>query len=282
MNWLCMELISLICIAAAQLGDFSAKINWISSLRYVAIPIIIFCMVQSYKENKDKKRYLLKLYLITLTTSLIFNIVSCINYYSTGMFFDIGENIIGAIFQGMLLLYIIDMCVTRADRYKLKLILYIVYQIIIHIIFVGFFNPGGMLSYNWFMGPLSNIFINNFGILYLPLFVIFYYKKKYKISSTIYLLVIFLINGLNLFNRLGMGLHHHAPFVGRIYDAIMQYILQIGVYIKNNMFSFKSVAIMLPALILCLYNGKKQKSLGAGFFMTYTAIVSIFYIVSYY
>jgi hypothetical protein len=265
----------------AYFGAFFTGLSWMSAFAYIAIPIIIFCIVERFKETEDKKRYVLKMYAAALAASVIFNIVSCVCFFFTSEFIDIEENIFGAMFQGILLIYIIDMCINKADKYKLKLLIYVICQAALQIVFWVLANSSPMLSINWFMGPLSTVFINSFGILYLPLFVLFYYKKNYKIGSAVYLFIIFIIHVLNIFNRLQTVLNYHAAYLGRIYDIFMHRIIY-RIPARSDVFSFKSLAIILPVLVLCLYNGKRKKFFAGALYATYVVATILLNALGYY
>lgn len=156
----------------------------------VAYPLFLFCMVWGYHYTKNRKIYLLRLYLGSLFMT---GFSYAIGYYLPTEGFGYGNHniFINMLWVGVLISTIETF---QKDRKKGSImlggifatqILYIYTGRILHIIFP--FLPG--LSGDTITGIVPNIFLNEYGFMFIVLGVLMYFlKEKKDLFSVMYII----------------------------------------------------------------------------------------------
>ncbi len=147
----------------------------------VAYPLFLFCMVWGYHYTKNRKTYLLRLYLCSLFMT---GFAYVIDYYFPTNGFGYGNhNIFLNMFWVGLLISTIE--IFQKDRTKGGImlgaifavqILYSYAEIILHTVFP--FMPG--LSGDTISGIIPNIFLNEYGFEFIALGILMYFLKEKK------------------------------------------------------------------------------------------------------
>lgn len=147
----------------------------------LAFPLFLFCMVWGYHYTRNRKRYLLRLYLLSVFMTVF---IYAIDYYmpTDGMGYG-NHNIFLTLFIVGVLISTIE--TFQKDRRKGFLmlgaifavqVLYIYGEKILHILFP--FLPG--LSGDTITGVIPNLYLNEYGFEFVALGVLMYFLKEKK------------------------------------------------------------------------------------------------------
>lgn len=106
------------------------------------------------------------------------------------------------------------------------------------------------------LGPLSSIFTNEGGILWIALFLVFYYSgEKLKQNYIIYCISVFIIREFSIFARIGLRLKAwNLDILSAIYQFVFGSIMQ--------------------------YNGKYGKNIKKLFYVYYPLHIAVLYFIS--
>lgn len=225
----------------------SETLRWVGR---ISIPIFMYCIVIGYNHTSNKKKYLVRLYLASITMALI-NLL--INYfYNTATDLPLENNFFATLFMTAVIVHVL-----YTKKVKLYLFFF-AWQIISFslCIFLVIITPN--VSYRFYGAILGNMIFIEGGVFILLLGVIFYLfqsKKSLVISYSIYCLFIYMI-----YHKFGGT---PAPF--------SYFFLPFAKYQWM-------MIIALPFLLL--YNGKKGMGIKHLFYFYYPIHILIFYFLS--
>ncbi len=116
MSSFALKILALVLMLIDHIAEFIPGMpiifHWLGRL---AAPLFLFCCVWSYDYTSNKKKYLLRIYIAGICMS----VVQCI--------FSIDNNFFRTILQVLLIIWLID-SYRKKDKFKQKLIIYIIWQ----------------------------------------------------------------------------------------------------------------------------------------------------------
>jgi len=170
MNSYRLKMIALICMVFDHIGEFIVNapifFRWIGRL---SAPIFFFCSAYSFDYTKNKKKYLIRLYL----SSVFMSIIDCL--------LDIDNNIFRTIFSMCLILYLIYIYREKREKFKWYLSIYLFWQafsIFLLYFFHSFFTLSEEISFYFLPALFGNIFYLEGGMLFVFLGILFYLFKE--------------------------------------------------------------------------------------------------------
>lgn len=258
---------------------------WFRWLGRISAPIFIFCITQAVRYTTNRKRYLTRLFLFSLMTTFIFYIAVLGVFCMTGKMHEteMGLNVTGLLFQGALLISIIEMVRNREEGWKGKLAIYCVYQLIMMFLAKCIIAWDGNWGYElWITGPLSSITFSS--VLWIVLFLVFYYSdRKVLRNYVLYCIVFFAVKEYTLLARIGVRLRYYQlNWLSRIYEFIGGEILNLNVYkIETvNLLQDCQWMMIFAVIPLFFYNKKYGKGFRKFFYIIYPVHILILYFIN--
>ena len=96
-------------------------VMWMGYLGRLSAPIFVFCVTEAMRNTSSQKKYLVKLFGFSLVTTFLFYITMLVNFCLTGQMSRIPLNVTGLLFQGALLIYIIEAVRQKKDKWQLSM-----------------------------------------------------------------------------------------------------------------------------------------------------------------
>ncbi|MBE5983238.1 MAG: hypothetical protein E7248_08060 [Paenibacillaceae bacterium] len=249
---------------------------WFRYIGRMSAPIFVFCMVTGFSHTRNKKVYVLRMYLFGFGMGILDYIINC---FSNGDYID--NNIFVTLFSIAVIIQLYEWIREKHSKAKTYLLLYIIWQLIGVIVcyYVDIYTDNIIYLFEGFMG---NMFFNEGGFIFVSLGVLLYFIKDNKKYITIYYpLFCFLYSFITM-----------AGIAPRILTRLNYYHYDTLFYISSFIFpilGFPVIGIdrysiqwmMIGALpFILLYNGKKGKSMKYFFYIFYPAHILLFFILS--
>lgn len=272
-----IKILALICMVIDHIGLFFPDTPiWYRYIGRISAPLFIFCMVIGFSYTRNRKVYLLRMYLFGLGMSVLDYIL---NYFSKGDL--VTNNIFVTLFSIAIIIQLIEYIREKHRKWIIYLLCYCVWQIVSLLICYHIDMHYDKLVY-LFMGLLGNLFYNEGGFIFVFLGVLLYFIKDNKKFITIYY-------SLFCFSYAFITM---AGIVPRIMSKLDYYDYNIFYNIFGFIFpllGFNIIGInknsiqwmMIGALpFMLLYNGEKGKSIKYLFYIFYPAHILILFILS--
>ena len=249
-----LKVLGIILMTFDHLGAFLAVSTpvWFGWLGRPVATIFLFASAQGYYYTRNKKKYLLRL----LVGFWIMNLGNFIlSKYLPVEGVELYANIFGAIFWGVLAMYLYDLFKNsiKDKKYILSfgVIVFVVASFILSFNIINLMNTNlllGSLIFNIIPTPL---FVEG-GVLYILMALLFYIlkdKKIYQILVIVGFSILFLVSGISSGNIITMN------------------------------YQWMAIFSIIP---IWLYNGKKGKSMKSFFYGYYIIHIFVIYLVSYF
>lgn len=134
------------------------------------------------------------------------------------------------------------------------------------------------------LGPLSSIFTNEGGILWIVLFLVFYYSgEKLKQNYIIYCISVFIIREFSIFARIGLRLKAwNLDILSAIYQFVFGSIMHLGIdYIRIvDLINNYQWVMIFSVIFIMQYNGKYGKNIKKLFYVYYPLHIAVLYFIS--
>lgn len=275
-----LKIIALILMTIDHIGVLIfPETEWLRYIGRLSAPIFVFCVTEAMRNTSNQKKYLGKLFGFSLVTTFLFYMAMLVDFCLTGKMSEIPLNITGLLFQGALLIYIIEAVRQKKDKWQWLILGYIIYQCIMKQLYEPILHCG--FGYQvWLNGPLSH-----FGGAWMALFPIFYYSKKHMaFNYVIYCILYWFVRVSSIFAKVGVGLDFYGPkAISIIYRFIFTKILGFNttIYVNHSLHDYQWLMIF-SVIFIMLYNGKYGKGLKKLFYVYYPLHIIVLYFIGQY
>ncbi len=291
-----LKIIAVICMTLDHLSTYLGAPLPLRYIGRIAAVIFFFCAAESAVHTHDRKKYLLRLYKMSLLMTALSVVVPFIlNGWFTGKHFLPPENnIFTELLPGVWIIDILESTKQDPARRKKRLRNFILYQLatipicmaLIMLIGDTLHVPDQVLGW-----PLGSIFISE-GNLWLTLMIPLFYalrgsKKKLTIGYTAYCAVYALITVPQLPARFCRFIVVRAP---QLHDLLTNVISLLGfnpreqsLSLTESLLQYNFQSFMILALpLLLLYNGERGKGHKNFFYIYYPAHIYVLYVISHF
>lgn len=276
-----LKVIATICMLLDHIaGYFDTAPVWFHWIGRISAPIFMFCLAWGMVYTHDRKKYLLRLYIASVSMSIL-------NYFADYFFgTNIESNIFAVMFSAALLIYIIDYVrQNKTDRKKI-LIIYVAVQLL-EIVFIGIILPilphFGYMEQNVFIALSGNLFLHNEGFIFLILPVLIYYsgytKEKLAVTYIFWWMaqVVLCVSGLPY--RLLRGIPE--GIAKDLIEFLCRIVLRLNPLDSLRRIDYRVLVICaLPFMLM--YNNKRGRYNKYFFYLFYPAHIYILYFMSRY
>lgn len=249
---------------------------WFRYIGRMSAPLFIFCMVIGFSYTRNKKVYLIRMYLFGLGMGILDYILNC---FSNGD--SINNNIFVTLFSIAMVIRLIEYKRENHPKMVIYLFCYCIWQVVGLIICYYIDIHYDNLIY-LFIGFMGNMFFNEGGFVFVLLGVLFYYikdsKKHIAICYTLFCFIYSFTTIAGIIPRIMTRLNYYH------YDIlfnISSFIFPILGFHVIGIDKYSIQWMMIGALpFILLYNGKKGKSMKYFFYIFYPVHILIFFILS--
>ena len=186
MNTFTLKIIALIFMVIDHIGFyFEAAPPWFRSIGRLSYPIFLFCMIWGLTYTKNRKAYLVRLYLASICMSLFCYLISSFIPAPTGL---ANHNIFISMFIVGVLITTIELC--KKDPRKGLLVTEIIFIVqLLYAVLPSLLPLTQNISGNILAGIIPSIIVNEYGFNFIILGVLMYFLKEDKtIFSIMYIL----------------------------------------------------------------------------------------------
>ncbi|GHU62219.1 membrane protein [Clostridia bacterium] len=226
---------------------------WFSWIGRLTAPIFIFLCAEGFTYTRNRKKYLLRLYISFVVMNMLSYIISVVFPSEIGLI----NNIFATLFFSALLMWCVDSVIIGLKEKKIKsiilglvpLLLLIIYNVVFILFLVDTFirrlPPWVLVVHQAF---IPNILLAEGSLIFVFLGLLFYLFRKRRILQvfTLVLLSLWL-----LYRGLTAGVGDTQALMG------------------------------LSAILLWFYNGKKGKDQKYFFYLFYPAHIYLFYVIAW-
>ena len=279
-----LKIIALILMTIDHIGSMLfPDVMWLGYIGRLSAPIFIFCITEAMRHTHDQKKYLIKLFGFSLITTFLFYAAMMVNFCMMGEMHRIGLNVTGLLFQGALLIYIIEAVRQKKDKWQILLVIYVIYQLMMKLLYTPILQHD--FGYEvWLVGPLSSIYSGG-GILWIALFLVFYYsKQRMAINYIIYCVLFWFVRVSMIFAKIGVRLEFYGSkyglkIISDIYQFIFRGILGLNTRFPISYGSDYQWLMVFSVIFIMLYNGQYGKGMKKLFYVYYPLHIIVLYFV---
>lgn len=272
-----LKILALLFMVLDHIGLFFPNTpNWFRYIGRMSAPLFIFCMVIGFSYTKNKKVYLIRMYIFGLGMGVLDYILNC---FADGDL--INNNIFVTLFSAAMLITIIEYIRKKHPKSLTYLLYYCIWQVIgLFICYYIDIHYDNLIYL--FIGFMGNIFFNEGGFIFVVLGVLLYYikdnKKHIAIYYTLFCILYSFIIMAGIIPRIMIRLDYYD------YDIlfhIFSFIFPILGFRIIGIDQYSIQWMMIGALpFMLLYNGRKGKHLKYFFYIFYPAHIFVFFILS--
>ena len=268
-----LKIIAVICMTLDHLSTFLGAPLPLRYIGRIAAVIFFFCAAESAVHTHDRKKYLLRLYAMSLLMTVLSVVVPFIlnGWFTSQQFLPPENNIFTELLPGVWIIDILESTKNDPARRKKRFRNFILYQLAtIPIWFVCELTLGNRLhlpeqAYMW---PLGSLFMSE-GNLWLTLLIPLFYswrgsKKKLTAGYLTFCIIYSLITVPQLPVRIFRFTNAHIPqladIVGIIFSVLGFETIQGVMPLRESLLQYNFQCFMILALpLLLLYNGERGK-----------------------
>jgi hypothetical protein len=282
-----LKIIALIAMLIDHIGEFIPNMpiyfRWIGR---ISAPIFFFCTALGFYYTKDKKTYLLRMYLFGFGMSLI-NLIVNLSFKTVS---QVENNIFSTLFVMCFIIYLINL-IYNNKKNILYLVLFIIVQILVTILIIILDYIGISWTINKFIVDIcGNIFFVEGGIAFVTLGILFYYivckRTNLIISYSFFCLIFTILYSTNIVSRILIKMEVFLPV--NLYKSlqVISSIIGINIYPIYHIRFFMPVnyywMIIFALPFILLYNGKKGKGYKYFFYIFYPTHIYILFLIGHF
>lgn len=287
MSTFLLKIIACIFMVIDHIGMFIPGMPiWLRWVGRISAPIFLFCMIWGIHYTRNKKTYLIRMYVFSIAISIVNTIVNCFLVYNESYtnFFELSSNIFTTLFAISFYIIFNDYCRTRENGKKLLIIYWVVQIVLAGLIFI--LSDRFALSLEILRSISGCVFYIDYGFMFYTLGLILNKYKDNKrnliLSYSLFCLIYFLLTYfsivvkiLNLFYLLGL-----APLYmfGLYACEYMLGIPNVEIFASPFTHNFQWMMICSLPFILC-YNNKKGYDLKYFFYFFYPLHIYLLYLI---
>ncbi|MBP0968195.1 MAG: hypothetical protein J5722_11195 [Oscillospiraceae bacterium] len=291
-----LKIIAVICMTLDHLSTYLGAPLPLRYIGRIAAVIFFFCAAESAVHTHDRKKYLLRLYKMSLLMTALSVVVPFIlnGWFTDKHFLPPENNIFTELLPGVWIIDILESTKQDPARRKKRFRNFILYQLAtIPIWFVCELTLGDRLHLpeQVYMWPLGSLFMSE-GNLWLTLLIPLFYcwrgsKKKLTAGYLTFCIIYSLITVPQLPVRIFRFTNAHVPQLADIAGIIISILgfEPIGgvMPLRESMLQYNFQCFMILALpLLLLYNGERGKGHKNFFYVYYPAHIYVLYIISHF
>lgn len=246
--------------------------HWIGR---ISAPIFTYCCVLGITNTKDKKKYLMRLYVFSL-------LMGVVNYI-----LDIQYNFIRTLLLISIIIFIVEKFKSN-DKYANKyLIAFIMWQVITFISIL-ILSQVGLTDKSIFL--LLTVFLNisilDGGILFVLIGLLMYFYRNSKFKLSISFIAITCLNlilyNTNIIRLIFTKLNHFDMFIGSIYEMLCKIFLGVHpAFMQTNLLYEDPQWMMIFSLpFILMYNQEKGRGFKYLFYIFYPTHIIILYFIA--
>ncbi|BCN32176.1 TraX family protein [Anaeromicropila herbilytica] len=278
MSTFSLKIVALIFMVIDHIGQFIPDTPiWFRYIGRLSAPLFMFTMVFGFSYTRNRKIYIIRMYLFSVGMAIMDYILNCFNNVGD----EVTNNIFATLFSIVVIIRLIEFKRENNRKWKFYLSCFCIWQmislIICYNIGVHFDNLG--LVFVAFMG---NVFYDEGGFIFVVLGILLYYvKDNKKNTATFYslfcLIYAFIIN-TNLVPRIMTRLDYYGyDLLYNIFNFVFSILGFDVLGFRQNTFQWMMIGA-LPFMLL--YNGNKGKSMKYFFYIFYPLHIFILFILS--
>jgi len=272
-----LKILALILMLIDHIGEFIPGTPiWLRWIGRLSAPVFIFCMVWGYTYTRNKKNYMIRLYLFSVGMAVINYLL---NSYSSR--YEITNNIFSTLFATTEVISILEY---RRENKKRGFYYVIVFFLVQMLLAFSIYSRWYATPIYTLLGSLTgNIFINEGMFLFVALGVFFYYTKENRLHLTIgyisYCILLFINTAYSILPRIGakvnmievskdITLNDLVLFISEGFIGVpaLHILIKDWEYVFFGYFQWMMVGA-LPLILL--YNGKRGANLKWFFYIFY-------------
>lgn len=278
-----LKLVALICMTVDHIGEFNVLApTWFRWIGRLAAPIFVFCTANGLGYTKDRKKYMIRMYILSL-------VMTFINAYLNSKYHDvyITNNIFSTLLPSCIIAYIGDIYQQNKKRGKWYIFLFSLLQVIGTTVYIVLeLNTDGFYS-EIFSSILINVFFNEGGILLIVLFLLCYYhrhcKRKLMMVYIVFSAIYTVFYSTNTIPYLLVNLNvHNYDILYNLGTFVMQ-LFQVNTIPEYGMRWFSIInyywMIIFALPFILLYNGKKGSGYKYFFYVYYPLHIYVLYFI---
>lgn len=292
MNATNLKIIAVICMTLDHLSTYLGAPLPLRYIGRIAAVIFFFCAAESAVHTHDRKKYLLRLYAMSLLITALSVVVPFIlnGWFTRKSFSPPSNNIFTELLPGVWIIDILDSTKSDPKKRKKRFRNFILYQLAtIPIWFVCEITLGARLhlpeqAYMW---PLGSLFMSE-GNLWLTLLIPLFYcwrgsKKKLAVGYLTFCILYTLITVPQLPAHIFRFTNAHVPqlamTVNNIFSVLGFEAMQGVVPLHESLLQYNFQCFMILALpLILLYNGERGKGHKRFFYVYYPAHIYLLYL----
>lgn len=287
-----LKMIAVICMTLDHLNTYLGAPLFLRYIGRIAAVIFFFCAAESAIHTHDRKKYLLRLYKMSLLMTALSVVIPFIltGWFPSKIFLPPENNIFTELLPGVWIIDILESTkydsAWRKNRFR-NFILYQLATIPIGIMLAMTVGHHLLLPEQIYLWPLGSIFISE-GNLWLTLLIPLFYcwrgsKKKLTIGYTVYCALYALIYVPQFPARIYWLVNSHVPKISltvcNILSLLGFYPTQPILKLSESMLQYNFQCFMILALpLLLLYNGNRGKGHKRFFYVYYPAHIYLLYL----
>ena len=309
-----LKLLGILFMTIDHIGEFIPNtpiwFRWIGRLAY---PLFAFCCVQGVLHTRNRKRYLLRLYIWNIIMTIVITYLNACYVTENWMQNRVSNNNFSTLFQLALLICVLDIAINKKRHYKKAIFIYICYQalMLICMFAIAFF----VIDVWWTQYAVEYTFCSLFwnegnNCFFVLLGLVFYFpyvqekyigennttfQKKCNFRCFIfYFLYIGIWSLTEIFDIMSRVFFRVCLYFGNTVEESVEFVLEIlGVdIIELNTFTPPSIEyvfyenyqwmMIFSAVFFLFYNGQKGRGIKYFFYFYYILhVVLLFFIGKY-
>lgn len=276
-----LKVLALIFMTIDHIAEFNVSMpNWFHWIGRLSAPIFFFCSVIGFAYTNNRKTYLLRLYILSCSMSIINALINI-----TYNYIYLSNNILSTLLVSCIIVAVIDILSVDLEK-GVKYIIFFVLAQVLGTALAVFLNMNfNDIYFDIFCAFSVNIFFNEGGILFILLFVLLYYnknsKRKIAFSYVVFSIIYAVLNSTNTIPYILTDLK--SLNFNKLYNVlcfIMQ-LFQINILPTYGMRWFSIInyywMIIFALPFILMYNSKKGKGYKYFFYIYYPLHIYFLY-----